>query len=115
MKKFKTVDEYIENAPNEVKDKLIELRKLIMESAPQAREGMRYGMPGYKVNKKPLPYLAGWKDHIPLYPTSSKVEQSIPELAKFRTGKGTLQFPIDQALPMDLIRSLVKLRIEETK
>ena len=82
MKKYNTVDEYIEDAPAEVKDKLIELRRLIKDVAPHAEEGMAYGMPGYKNNKKPLVYFAGWKDHISLYPTSSKLESSIKGLGK---------------------------------
>ncbi len=115
MKKYDSVDEYIEDAPGEVRPTLVKLRELIKKEAPDAIEGMNYGMPGYKNNKKPLIYFAGWKDHISIYPTSSKVEESIPELAPHRTGKGTLQFSNDKNFPLDAIRKLIKLRLEETK
>lgn len=113
MQKFDRVDDYINAAPIEVRPTLKDLRKLIKKLAPTAEEGMWYGMPGYKVNKKPLVYFAGWKDHISIYPTSSKVEDKIPELAKNRTGKGTLQFSLDKPLPMDLISKLVEVRLKE--
>ncbi len=112
MKKFNTVDEYINDTPSNVKARLIELRKLIKELAPDAEEGMGYGMPGYKLNG-PLVYFAAFKNHISFFPTSSQIDQSIKELAKYRTGKGTFQFPLNQPLPMPLIKRAVELRVKE--
>ena len=112
MKKYTSVDEYIEDAPENVREELISLRKLIKKTAPDADESISYGMPGYKLNG-PLVYFAAWKDHFSLYPTSAEVEEELPELSKFRTGKGTLQFPADKPLPMDLIEKLVRLRIRQ--
>jgi uncharacterized protein YdhG (YjbR/CyaY superfamily) len=115
MKKYASVDEYINDAPDKTRSILKDLRKLIKSTAPDADEGVSYGMPGYKLNKKVLIYFAGWEDHISIYPTSSKVENSIPELAKYRTGKGTLQFSLDKPLPRSIIQDLIKLRVEEVK
>lgn len=112
MKAVKSVDEYIQNAPEEVQPQLKELRKLIKKEAPEAVESMSYAMPGYKINGKPLVYFAGWKTHIALYPTSSQMEE-ISEIKKYRTGKGTLQFPLDKPLPLPLIRKIMQYRIKE--
>lgn len=112
MKNFKSVDDYIASAPAEVHKRLKDLRQLIKESAPQAQEKIGYGMPAYMLNG-PLIYFAAFKDHIGLYPTSSKLETEIQEAARFRTGKGTLQFPLDQPLPLSLIRKIVEYRVQE--
>lgn len=108
MKKFTSVNDYIEGAPEEARGKLRELRALIKEVAPEAVESISYGMPGYKLNG-PLVYFAGYKKYIGFYPTSAKIEG----LEKYRTGKGTLQFPINQPLPLDLIRKAVKFRVKQ--
>ena|SRR5687767_5480853 len=112
MKKYTSVDEYVADVPGNVRDELKSLRKLIKETAPDAAESISYGMPGYKLNGA-LVYFAAWKDHISIYPTSSQIEEKIPELAKHRTGKGTLQFPTSKPLPMPLIKKMVELRMEE--
>lgn len=112
MNKTKSVEEYIENAPEEVQSQLKELRELIKKEAPEAVESISYAMPGYKINNKPLIYFAWWKTHIALYPTSSQMEE-IPEVKQYRTGKGTLQFPLNEPLPMPLIKKIIKYRLNE--
>lgn len=108
----KDVSNYIASAPRESQEKLAELRRLIRKVAPEASEKISYGMPGYKINGKPLIYFAGYKDHIGIYPTADKLPAELKELEKFRTGKGTLWFPIDKDLPLDLIRKMIKFRLE---
>ena len=115
MQKFNTVDEYIDSLPDKTKEELTKLRNKIKELVPDAVESMSYGMPGYKFNGKPLVYFAGWKDHIGFYPTPNGMEQFDKELAPYKTGKGTAQFPLDKPLPLDLITRIVKYRKEETK
>ncbi len=112
MKNFKTVDEYIDSFPPEVKNILKELRSTVKQLAPEAEEKISYGMPAYHL-KGHLVYFAAFKDHVSLFPTSSPVEDSIPEVSKYRTGKGTLQFPIDQPMPWDLIKKIVDFRVKE--
>jgi uncharacterized protein YdhG (YjbR/CyaY superfamily) len=111
--KYKTVDEYIELQPEELREVLQELRKVIKEEAPDTVESISYQMPTFKLNGKPLIYFAGWKDHIALYPTASNLESAIPEAADYRTGKGTLKFPLAKPIPFTLIRRIVKFRIKE--
>ena len=115
MQKFDTVDEYINSLPDKTKKELTKLRNKIKEIVPDAVESMTYGMPGYKLNNKPLVYFAGWKDHIGFYPTPNGMEQFDKELAPYKTGKGTAQFPLDNPLPFGLITRIVKYREEETK
>jgi len=113
MQDFESVDKYISSFPDEVRKVLNKLRKLIRETVPDAEESMSYGMPGYKLNKKPLVYFAGWKDHISLYPTPNGMEAFEKELAPYKSGKGTAHFDLKKSIPYDLIERIVKFRIEE--
>jgi len=115
MQKFDTVDEYIDSLPDRTKNELIKLRAKIKEMAPNAVESMSYGMPGYKLNNKPLVYFAGWKDHVGFYPTPNGMEKFDKELAPYKTGKGTAQFSLDKPLPLDLVTKIVKFRVEQSK
>jgi len=109
------VDKYIAKFPDKIHDLLIQMRNIIKEAAPDAVEGISYGMPGYKLNKKPLVYFAGYKKHIGFYATPSGHEAFVEELSKYKQGKGSVQFPIDQALPLDLIKRIVAFRVKENQ
>jgi uncharacterized protein YdhG (YjbR/CyaY superfamily) len=76
---------------------------------------MAYGMPAYKLNKKPLVYFAGYKNHIGFYATPSGHEQFSKELSKYKQGKGSVQFPLDKPIPFDLIRQMVAFRAQENE
>lgn len=115
MKSFKDVDEYIASALEAVKDKLQNLRRTIKELVPEAGEKISYGIPTITLNGKFLIYFAGFKNHISIYPVTSAMEESIKEILLYRTGKGTLQFPLDKPLPMPLIRKIVKVRLQENQ
>lgn len=115
MDKFETVDDYISAQPEKTREVLNKLRKTIKGLAPEAKESMSYGMPGYKLKKKPLIYFAGWKDHVGIYPTPGGMDAFETELKPYRTGKGTAQFPLDQPFPYELIKKILKFRIEEAK
>ena len=71
-------------------------------------------MPAYKLNKKPLVYFAAFKAHIGFYATPSGHEAFKEELSKYKQGKGSVQFPLDQPIPYDLIVRMVKFRVQET-
>jgi uncharacterized protein YdhG (YjbR/CyaY superfamily) len=88
------------------------LRKVIKEAAPEADEKISYRMPSYALNG-PLVYFAAFKDHISLFPTGSPMEGFKEDLSKYRTAKGTLQFPLDKPMPYDLIGRIVKFRVAE--
>ena len=111
--KFKTVDEYINSFPPDVRTVLQTLRQTIKEEAPEAEETIKYGMPTFTMQGN-LVYFAAWKNHIGFYPITAAMEASIEELSAYKTsGKGTIQFPINQPLPLPLIRTIVQFRLKE--
>jgi uncharacterized protein YdhG (YjbR/CyaY superfamily) len=110
----KTVDEYIAAFPEDVQVRLKQVRKVIRDSAPGAEESISYGMPGYKLNG-PLVYFAAFKNHIGFYPTPSGVTGFEKELAAYKQGKGSIQFPLDEPLPLDLIKRMVASRVKENE
>jgi len=110
---FKNVDEYIKSFPTDMREKLEQIRKTIRKAAPDAVESMSYGMPAYKTNKKPLVYFAGYNNHIGFYATPTGHSAFAEELSKFRQGKGSVQFPLDEPLPLDLIRQITLFRVQE--
>ena len=111
--KFNTIDEYIASFPPETQAVLQTLRRTIMEEAPQAQETIKYGMPTFVFHGN-LVYFGAWKHHIGFYPITRAMEESIEELAAYNTsGKGTIQFPFSQPLPLPLIRTIVQFRVKE--
>ncbi len=110
MKKAKDVDEYISQAPTEVQQKLRAVRKAIQEVAPDAEEKLSYGMPYYGYKGR-LVYFAHFKNHIGLYIPPPIIANHKSELKEFVTATSTVQFPLDQDLPLALIRKLVTARV----
>lgn len=111
--KVKTVDAYIASFTPPVQERLKTVRKIILEAAPEAEEKISYGMPGYKLAEKPLVYFSGCAEHLGLYalPVTNVVFKK--ELADYKTGKGSIQFPFNQALPLKLIKKIVDYRVQE--
>ncbi|GAA4462544.1 DUF1801 domain-containing protein [Nibrella saemangeumensis] len=110
---FKTVDEYINSFPQDVQALLKKFRELIKANAPEAVESISYGMPAYKTNGKPLVYFAGFKKHIGFYATPTGHAEFADELSTYKQGKGSVQFPLSQQIPYDLIRRIVAFRVQE--
>ena len=106
-----SVDDYIQSMPQEVQPLLNKIRETIKMEAPQAVESISYGMPAYKQNGKPLVYFAAFKNHIGFYATPSGHSEFAAELAKYKQGKGSVQFPLNQPMPYDLIRRIVEFRV----
>ncbi|MBU2018002.1 MAG: DUF1801 domain-containing protein, partial [Bacteroidetes bacterium] len=96
-----------------VQEILRNIRTLIKSIAPDVEELIAYGMPAYKFNKKPLVYFAAFKNHIGFYATPSGHEEFQHELSKYKQGKGSVQFPLDQEIPYQLIEKIVKFRVSE--
>ena len=115
MKKLivKNVDDYINEFPKDVQALLIQVRNTIIKNAPYAIESMSYGMPAYKIDGKPLVYFAGYKNHVGFYATPSGHKEFEKELANYKQGKGSVQFPIDKPMPLKLISKIVKYRIKQ--
>ena len=107
------VDSYISSFPVETKTILEKIRKLIRTSVPEAEESISYGIPTYKLYKKPLVYFAGYKSHIGFYATPSGHESIQEKLSNYKQGKGSVQFPLKQEIPYNLIQEIVLFRKEE--
>lgn len=107
-----TVDAYIAAFPADVQAVLQQVRDTIRKAAPDAEEGIAYGMPAYRLNG-PLVYFGGFKGHIGFYATPTGHEAFGQELAAYKQGKGSVQFPLDQPMPLDLITRIVKFRVGE--
>ncbi len=109
----KDVEDYIQSFPEGVQVLLQQVRKTVKEAAPEAEEGISYGMPAYKTNGKPLVYFSAYKQHIGFYATPHGHEEFAAELSKYKQGKGSVQFPLDKPIPFDLIRRITKFRVYE--
>ena len=107
-----TIDEYIARFPKEIQELLETIRITIREAAPDAEETISYQMPTFKL-KGNLVHFAAYKNHIGFYPTPSGIEKFRDELSAYNGAKGSVQFPIDQPLPLDLISKIVKFRAAE--
>jgi uncharacterized protein YdhG (YjbR/CyaY superfamily) len=112
MRVSKTIDEYIAVFPKNVQSILEELRQAIREAAPEAKETISYQMPAFKLNGI-LVYFAAFKNHIGFYPTSSGIEAFKEKLSPYETSKGTVRFPINEPIPFDLIKEMVRFRVKE--
>ena len=99
-KQIKTIDEYISTFPDDTREILEKLRQTIRESAPEAEEAISYRIPTFKLNGN-LVHFAAYKDHISFFPTSSGREAFRKELSKYKGGRGTIQFPIEEPIPYD--------------
>ena len=109
-----TIDEYIAGFPKEVQKILQQVRATIKKAAPAATEKISYAIPTFFLNKN-LVHFAAFKNHIGFYPTPTGSEAFKKELALYKSGKGSAQFPIDQPMPLDLIAKIVQYRIAEVE
>lgn len=111
-KVYKTVDEYITAHPKNVQCILEELRQVIRKSAPKAEETISYQIPVFKLNGN-LVWFAAFTNHIGFYPTASGIEAFKGKLADYEVSKGTVRFPLNKPIPYDLIRAIVRFRVQE--
>ncbi|PRB06644.1 hypothetical protein CQ046_00695 [Chryseobacterium sp. MYb7] len=112
---FKNINEYILLFPEEVQEKLLELRKAIHSQVSDLEEYIGYQMPAFRYKGKPLIYFAGYKKHIGFYPGAEGIrnfEEDFKE-RKYKFSKGAVQFPITEGLPWDLIHKMVRFKMEE--
>ena len=108
-----SIDEYIAGFAPATQQALEELRALIRECTPEATETISYAIPTFDLNGHHLVHFAGYAKHIGFYPVPSAMEAFKEELAPYRSGKGSAQFPLGQPLPADLIRRIVAFRVAE--
>ncbi|KKQ42537.1 MAG: hypothetical protein US60_C0016G0015 [Microgenomates group bacterium GW2011_GWC1_37_8] len=110
---FQSVDNYIKTYPKDVQALLERVRQTIRKAAPSATEAISYQMPTFKLNGKNLVHFAAFKNHIGFYPIPSGIESFKKELSPYKQGKGSVQFPIEEPLPLALITKIVKFRVKE--
>ena len=106
------MDDYIAGFPEDIQILLEDLRNTIRKAAPDAEEVLSYAMPAYKYHGM-LVYFAAYKNHIGFYATPTGHAAFKKELSVYKEGKGSVQFPLDQPLPLDLIARIVKFRVKE--
>lgn len=110
--KARNIDEFISAYPEDQQKMLTEMRQVIRKAAPKATEKICYGIPTFYLNGN-LVHFSGYKNHIGFYPAPSGILAFKKELAAYKTSKGAVQFPLDQALPAALILKIVKYRVKE--
>lgn len=112
VKQFNTIDEYIASHPADVQLILRELRRVIVEAAPLAQEAISYGIPTFRLNGN-LVHFGAYKNHIGFYPTPSGIQAFENDLSPYERSKGAVKFPINERLPLELVRKIVRYRVQE--
>jgi uncharacterized protein YdhG (YjbR/CyaY superfamily) len=107
-----TIDEYIAGFPADIQEILERIRQVVREEAPQAEETISYQMPTFRLHGN-LVHFAAFTNHIGFYPVPTGIEAFKDELSAYKQGKGSVQFPLDQPIPYDLIRRVVQFRVRE--
>ena len=112
MTKPRYADEYIKSFPANIQELLQQIRQTIKQAAPHAQEVISYGMPAYRQHGV-LVYFAAQSRHIGLYPGAAAMINFAKELSAYKSGKGSVQFPFDQPMPLEVVASIVNFRINE--
>ncbi len=113
-KNYKSVDDYITSQETQVQPLLASLRSIILKAAPKAEEGISYSMPGYKYMGV-LVYFGAFKHHIGFFPGPAAIIKFAKELKAYEVSKGTIRFPLDAPLPLDLVKRIVRYRVEQNE
>ena len=111
-KRIASIDEYIWGFPREVREILQRLRESIREAAPDAEETIRYQIPTFRQDGN-LVHFAAFESHIGFYPAPSGIQAFQEELSAYETAKGSVRFPLNRPLPYDLVKRIVRFRVEE--
>jgi uncharacterized protein YdhG (YjbR/CyaY superfamily) len=109
---FNSMDEYIATFPAEIQEILQEIRATVHAAAPEAEEKISYQMPTFFLQGN-LVHFAAFKNHIGFYPAPTGIEAFAGELSKYKGAKGSVQFPINQPMPLELITKIVEYRVDE--
>ncbi len=112
MDKPLNIDAYITGFDKPVQKRLQQVRATIQKAAPEAQEAIKYAMPAFTLNGN-LVYFAAFQNHIGFYALPSGNEAFQKQLAAYKTGKGSIRFPHNEPLPLDLITQIVQFRVKE--
>ncbi len=115
MTKSQEVDEYIGRFEGIRRERLEKMREIITGIVPDAVESLSYGLAGYKLDGEPLVYFGGFPNHIGFYATPNGHEAFKKDFAGYVQGKGSVQFPLDQPLPTDLVKRVVQYRKQKIR
>jgi uncharacterized protein YdhG (YjbR/CyaY superfamily) len=110
-----SIDEYIAEFPPPTQRLLRGVRRLIRETVPEATETISYAIPTFDLDGRHLVHFAGYQSHVGFYPTAGGMAAFKEELGGYKSGKGSVQFPLDQPLPLDLMRRIVEFRVREVR
>jgi uncharacterized protein YdhG (YjbR/CyaY superfamily) len=110
--KYENIDQYIQTLPPNIQSILQQLRQTIQQAAPQAQQVISYQMPAFKQNGI-LVWFAAFKNHIGFFPTPEGIEAFKEKLSAYKTSKGTIQFPLDQPIPYELVKEIVQYRVKQ--
>ncbi len=108
-----SIEEYVAGFPPGTQKLLEQVRSTIHGAVPEATETIAYSMPTFDLRGKHLAHFAAFAHHIGFYPTPRGIEEFEAELSRYKQGRGSVQFPIDEPLPLDLIRRMVEFRARE--
>ena len=116
MAKYETVDDYMAHLPEDRREVMESLRRTVTQEAPEATEAIAYNMPALRLGGRFLLSYEAYKNHYSLFPwTDRMVDQLGDALAPYAKGKGTIQFPASEEIPADLVRRIVKIRLNEVR
>lgn len=110
---IKTTDDFIAKYPDDVQAILQKIRQTIRDVAPDAKEKISYGIPTFVLNGKNLVHFSAYEKHIGFYPGSAPIKEFEKELTGYKTSKGTIQFPLNQPIPLKLIEKITKHCVDE--
>lgn len=113
--KPKDISEYIAGQPVEIQLVLEEIRAAVKKKVPKAEEAIKYNMPTFVLNGKNLVHFSAFKSHIGFYPAPTHDPAYAKDLAGYKTGKGSIQFPLDKPMPLKLIAKIIDWQITNIK
>ena len=113
--KQSSIEGYKKKYPKNIQRILNDFKQVITKLAPTAQETISYGIPTFDLNGKHLVHFAAFKKHIGFFPTPSSISVFKKELSGYKTSKGTVQFPLDEPVPFDLVKKIVRFRIKEVE
>jgi len=113
MKNYKNIDEYLDNFAAPSQKILQDIRETIAKAAPNATEAIKYGIPTFQLLGKNLVHFAAYESHIGFYPGARAIPEFEDELKSYNTSKGTIQFPIDKPIPLDLVTKITKFCVKQ--
>ncbi len=112
MNQPNSIAEYIQQFPSEVQTILQNIRTTVQQTIPEAKEAIKYGIPTFVLNEKNVVHFGAFKNHIGFYPTPQGIDEFEEELSHYKQAKGSVQFPLHEPMPLDLIKRIVLFRVK---